>query len=87
MQYRIPDTVVFQDLHGEFVLLDLEGESYFGLDTIGSDIWRLLSDGLDQAAIVERLLVSYEGSRDEITGDVAEFVDRLLEHGLLKAHE
>ncbi len=38
---KIPPEVLFQDVAGEAVLLDLSGGSYFGLDNVGTRIWQL----------------------------------------------
>ena len=40
----IPDTVVFRDLDGEVVILDLESSTYFGLDPVGARMWTLVSE-------------------------------------------
>src|SRR5690606_27195557 len=36
------DQVMFQELDGEAVLLDLSGEAYFGLNGVGTRIWALM---------------------------------------------
>jgi hypothetical protein len=39
------DTVFAQEVDGEMVLLDMNAENYFGLDSVASDIWKLLQEG------------------------------------------
>ena len=41
---RIPESVLFQELDGEAVLLHLESGVYFGLDPIGTRMWHLLEE-------------------------------------------
>jgi hypothetical protein len=41
-KYQISPDVLSQEVHGETVLLDLAGETYFGLNEVGTRIWQLL---------------------------------------------
>ena len=41
---RINDDVLFQELHGEGVLLNLKTGVYFGLDPVGRRIWQLAQE-------------------------------------------
>lgn len=77
--------MLFQEVSGETVLLDLDSESYFGLDEIGTRIWMLLNEGRGQGGIVDALLEEYEVERDTLEADVAELLGNLLEAGLIKA--
>ena len=40
----ISPEVMSQEVSGETVLLDLQSESYFGLDEVGTRIWQLLQE-------------------------------------------
>ena len=84
-KFSIPEAVLFQEVSGETVLLDLDSESYFGLDEIGTRIWILLNEGRGQGGIVDALLEEYEVERDTLEADVAELLGNLLEAGLIKA--
>ena len=44
-----PD-VVFRDLEGEAVILDLASGTYFGLNEVGTRVWRMVDEGRDAAA-------------------------------------
>ena len=78
------DSVICAELDGEMVLLNINSGVYFGLDEIGSDIWKLLTDGADADAIVAALLENYDVERDELQGDVAAFIRQLTAKGLLR---
>ena len=78
-----PD-VLCQEVGGEMVLLDLNSESYFGLDEIGARIWALLNEEKAVGQIVETLLEEYEVDRARLEGDVNELLENLLEAGLIK---
>lgn len=78
-----PD-VLFQEVSGEIVLLDLASESYFGLDEIGARIWTLLNEEKAVGQIVEVLLDEYEVDRARLEADVNDLLENLLEAGLIK---
>ena len=83
--FTISNDVLFQEVSGETVLLDLESEQYFGLDEVGTRIWALLNEGQGVDAIVETLLAEYEVEREQLAGDVRELLAALLDAGLIAA--
>jgi hypothetical protein len=82
--FRVPEEVLFQEVSGETVLLDLESESYFGLDEIGTRVWVLLNEGKSVRQMVDVLLEEYEVERATLEGDVDELLGELAEAGLIK---
>jgi hypothetical protein len=54
---RINDDVVFRELEGEAVLLNLETGVYFGLNEVGTRIWSLLQERVSLKQVLERLPV------------------------------
>ena len=77
--------VLFQEVGGETVLLDLASEQYFGLDEVGTRIWALLREGKGLDAIVTIMLEEYEVERERLESDVRELLGGLLEAGLILA--
>lgn len=84
MKIEISEDVLFQEVSGETVLLDLASEQYFGLDSVGTRIWTLLSEGAAADAVVDRLLGEYEVERETLAADVDELMARLAEAGLIR---
>jgi hypothetical protein len=82
---RPKERVVWQEIAGEAVLLDLDSERYFGLNAIGTEVWRGLSAGLPLARIIEDLLPRYAVDAERLTADVAALVTHLRSEGLLAA--
>ena len=80
----ISPEVLFQEVSGEMVLLDLASESYFGLDAVGARIWGLLESGSTVGEVLDTLLQEYEVERETLEADVGELLDRLLEAGLIR---
>lgn len=77
-----PDVVV-REIEGEAVLLDLDSGVYFGLNEVGTRIWRLLVDGCDPAVMAERLAADYDASPDVIARDITRVLDELRARGLI----
>jgi len=83
-KFSIPGDVLFQDVSGETVLLDMDSEQYFGLDEVGTRIWAMLNEGRAAGQIVDMLLEEYEVERVSLQGDVNELLASLLEAGLIE---
>jgi hypothetical protein len=83
----VPERVLFRDLAGEAVLLEIESGRYFGLNEIGTRIWHLLRPGRPLEAVYSSLLDEYEVPPDRLRKDLCEFIDMLAGKGLLSIHE
>ena len=83
-KFSIPGDVLFQDVSGETVLLDMDSEQYFGLDEVGTRIWAMLNEGRAAGQIVDMLLEEYEVERVSLEADVNELLTSLLEAGLIE---
>jgi hypothetical protein len=65
-----PD-VAAREVGGETILLDLASGSYFGLDPVGSRVWRLLEErGCTLAEACDVLIEEYEVERGQLETDV-----------------
>jgi len=81
--YR-PDTVLFRELEGESVLLNLKTESYLGLDEIGTRMWALFTTRPSVQAAYETLLTEYDVSPEVLRKDVEALLEQMIEHGLVE---
>jgi Coenzyme PQQ synthesis protein D (PqqD) len=82
---KINPDVVFRDLDGEAVILDLESGTYFGLNQVGTRIWQLIGEGHDQPRIVEIISAEYEADRTTIAQDVSRLLAELQNRRLILA--
>jgi hypothetical protein len=85
--FRIPEEVLFQEVSGESVLLDLASESYFGLDPVGTRIWALLNEDKSAGQVLDALLGEYEVDPGTLETDLEELLDKMLTAGLIQASE
>jgi hypothetical protein len=81
-----PDVLV-RELRGESVLLDLASERYFGLDEVGTGMWRALTGSPSVEQAIALLLEEYDVPPDRLREDVASFVDTLSSAGLVDVRD
>ena len=81
-----PD-VLFRELDGEGVLLDLETEQYYTLDDIGVRMWQLLHEHNEVDLVIAPLLDEYDVDEATLRQDLAELIARLSEAGLVVADQ
>ena len=79
----VPDGVLVRDLAGESVLLNLNSESYFGLDEVGTHMWAVLTTSPSIEAAFDILLIKYEVEPVQLRNDLHSFVEKLVNLGLL----
>ena len=76
--------VLFQEVGGEAVLLDLASEQYFGLDPVGTRIWDLLDGQTPLGAIQNVLCAEYDVDPTLIGKDLLALADALTRAGLVR---
>jgi len=82
---KLVDTIFAQEVDGEMVLLDMESENYFGLDSVGSAIWQSIEqhDGKLQD-VYNSLLQEYDVEPEVLKQDLSNFIAKLQESGLVE---
>ena len=71
-------------IEGESVLLNLNSESYFGLDPIGTRMWTLLTNSESIQSAYEALLDEYDVSADDLRRDMQDLIEKLVANGLVE---
>ena len=81
---RVPRDVLISRLQEESVLLNLDNESYYGLDDVGTRMLSVLnsSDSVQSAWL--QLVDEYDVDREVLRDDLVSLVERLLEQGLVE---
>ena len=82
----IPDGVLVRELAGESVLLNLNSESYFGLDEVGTRMWAALGTSPSIEVALDTLLAEYAVEPEVLRADLHNFIQKLVELGLLHVH-
>jgi len=80
---RIQDDVLFQELQGEAVLLNLKTGVYLGLNQIGTRIWQLLQEDGALSRVLEVMLQEYDVTQETLAQDLLNLVGQMEKQGLL----
>jgi hypothetical protein len=80
---RSADTVS-TEIDGEIVLIDIDAGQYFGMDKVGSEIWRRLAEPVRVDALVDALKGHFDGEAAAIEADTLAFLNKLDASKLLK---
>ena len=83
----VPDDVLVRVVDGEAVILNLDNESYYGLDDVSTDFWAAITETNNLAEAAERLEAEFEVDAETLRTDFAAFVTDLVENGLLSLKE
>jgi Coenzyme PQQ synthesis protein D (PqqD) len=77
-------SVLTAEVDGEIVMMSIEQGRYFGLDDIGSDIWKRLEQPCSFAALIDRLVADYDADPTTIAADVEALLARMVAHDVVR---
>jgi hypothetical protein len=77
-------SVLTAEVGGEVVMMSIEQGHYFGLDDIGSDIWKRLDPPCAFADLVDRLAADYDADRASIAADVRALLESMAERDVVR---
>ena len=80
---RIQDDVLFQELQGEAVLLNLKTGVYLGLNQVGTRIWQLLQEDGSLSRVMEVMLREYDVTQEKLAQDLLDLIGQMEQQGLL----
>jgi hypothetical protein len=80
---EISSSVIYRDVSGEVVLLNLQSGVYYGLDPVGSRMWQLLMEQRPLDDVCSVMLEEYEVTADVLRADLSKLVDELASKGLV----
>jgi Coenzyme PQQ synthesis protein D (PqqD) len=87
MRYSIPEGVLYQELPGEAVVLNLVTAEYFHLNSLGRAAWELIRLGVDRPAMEDALIREYDATPEQIRSDLEGFLKRMTELKLVTISE
>ena len=80
----VASDVLFRLVSDEAVLVNLNTETYLGLNPVGARMWNVLTDASSIQAAYDLLLQEYDVEPSQLRRDLEEFVAQLLEHQLME---
>ena len=81
---QVPPDVLVSDVGGESVFLNLKTESYFGLDDVGTRMWKLLTENKTVESAYQALLIEYDIDEAQLSSDLDALVQKLVDNGLVE---
>ena len=72
------------DLSGEAAILNLKTSVYFGLNTVGASIWKLIQEPRKVSEIRDAILEEYDVEPDRCGTDLLALLQELLEKELIE---
>jgi Coenzyme PQQ synthesis protein D (PqqD) len=79
----VPPNVLIRFLGGEAVLLNLNTERYFGLDSVGSRMWQLVTSAPTIDVAYAQLIEEFDVEPGTLRSNLSELLHHLVENGLI----
>lgn len=80
----VPAEVLMREIDGESVFLNLQNESYYGLDEVGTRMLTLLTTSASIADAFKVLLTEFDVEPDVLERDIRQLIEKLIANGLLE---
>jgi hypothetical protein len=82
-RFAISDDTVAEEIEGELVLLDLQGDVYFSLNPVGRVIWEAIAEEKAFGEVVDGICEEFEVEREVAAEDARDFLNDAIERELL----
>lgn len=80
----VPPDVLVSELAGESVILNLNSECYFGLDHMGTSMWKALTTCECIQAAYDGLRAEYDVTGEQLRHDLSDLIEKLVDQRLLE---
>ncbi len=78
------EEIVASDIDGETVMMSIENGKYYGLDDIGSHIWKLIEKPVKVSDLIDMLPERFDVDRETCERDVLKFLNELNEDRIVQ---
>ena len=75
--------LVSTEVDGETVMMSIENGKYYGMNKIGSRIWKLIENPIKVEELCDKLIEEYEVRQDDCKKEALEFLNTLNEGNLV----
>lgn len=86
-QVKASENVLFQEINGEYVLLNMESEQYFGLDEVGARIWEGIMEDTNPSVVLEQLENEYDVDPTSLRQDYLNLIEEMKAENLVVIEE
>jgi hypothetical protein len=77
---------IVSDMDGEKVMLSVANGKYYNLGELGGEIWDLMKEPITIQELVTKLQSLYNVNQTDCQSHVTDFLNQLLEQGLVSIH-
>jgi hypothetical protein len=77
-------SILTAEVNGEVAMMSIELGCYFGLDYIGSDIWKGIEPPCSFSTLIDSLAADYEADRAIIVIDVQRLLSNMAKHDVVR---
>jgi coenzyme PQQ synthesis protein D (PqqD) len=74
---KVPPFVISTELEDSVVVVNLNSKRYYILNSTAGFIWRGIAEGNAESEIVDRMVLEYDATKDQIAGSVGRLLDAL----------
>jgi len=76
--------LIFNELDGEVVMMNLEKGEYYGLNPVASRIWELLADAMTLENLLNKLVEEFEVNFEQCQADTEGFIVDMIEKKMIE---
>ena len=86
-KYKLHNDVLLTDVDDEMVLLDMRSGQYYGLNTVGSEVLKLINEGKSLDDAKTEICQRYQIDKQTAHDDISELITELKQQNLLVTQE
>jgi len=79
----INEKIIAREIKGETVLLNKENGDYFSLNTIGTEVYNCICNGMETVEIIRFLFNKYNVEFDTLKCDIESLIDEMQKKNIL----
>jgi Coenzyme PQQ synthesis protein D (PqqD) len=80
----VPPETLVNVVGDETVIMSLKSQCFFGLDEVGTGMWKALTSSQSIQAAYDALLREYDVEGDSLRHDLEQLVEQLIERQLIE---
>lgn len=82
-KYKINSSILTTEVDDELGMMSIEKGSYYTLNPVGKEVWKLLANAVSLEEIVGELMKDYSVSREECYNDISSLLEDFKKNGLV----
>lgn len=76
--------ILSSDMDGETVMMSVENSEYYSLSPVGTRIWQIVENEITYKDLISQLMTEYSIDIETCKSDTEEFINELINKGLVE---